>query len=135
MKNSIFNDSESLFKASFDMQSDVIYYPVRHHSPACSYHLISVIEDYRPEVILIEGAADADFLIPYLADEKTVPPVCIYYSYDDKKGIIDDSHEKYRAYYPFLEYSPEMTAIRVAENNGIDVHFIDMPYADMLVNT
>lgn len=135
MKKNIFDNSESLFKLSFDMQSDVIYYPVRHHSPACSYHLIKTAEEYKPEVILIEGAADADFLIPYLCDEKTAPPVCIYYSYDDKKGIIDDSHEKYRAYYPFLEYSPEMTALKISEKQGTEVHFIDMPYADMLVNS
>ena len=135
MKKNIFDNSESLFKLSFDMQSDVIYYPVRHHSPACSYHLIKTAEEYKPEAILIEGAADADFLIPYLCDEKTVPPVCIYYSYDDKKGIIDDSREKYRAYYPFLEYSPEMTALKIAEKHGTEVHFIDIPYADMLVNS
>lgn len=134
MDKNKFKDAESLFKVSFDMNSEIIYYPVRHHSPACSFHLKNVIEEYQPEVILIEGASDADNLIPYLTNENTVPPVCIYYSYNDKKGLIDESHEKYRAYYPFLEYSPEMFALKMADKNGIEAHFIDIPYSDMLVN-
>ncbi len=134
MDKNIFNDAQSLFEKAFDMQSGVVYYPVRHHSPACSFHLEKTIEEYKPDVILIEGPSDADDLIPYLVHEDTVPPVCIYYSYDDKKGIIDDSKEKYRAYYPFLEYSPEMYALKLASKNGIEAHFIDIPYADMLVN-
>lgn len=132
--NNIFKDAESLYNSSFDMTTGTIYYPVRHHSPACAFHLKNAIEIYNPDVILIEGPSDADSLIPYLANDETVPPVCIYYSYDDKKGLIDESKEKYRAYYPFLEYSPEMLAIKQAGEKGIETHFIDMPYSLMLVN-
>lgn len=132
--NNIFKDAESLFEASFNMNNNVIYYPVRHHSPACSFHLKNVMEIYNPDLVLIEGASDADSLIPYLASDETIPPVCIYYSYDDKKGLVNENKEKYRAYYPFLEYSPEFLAIKQAYENKTDVHFIDIPYSSMLVN-
>ncbi len=132
--NKIFNNSDELFETAFDMKSNIIYYPIRHHSPACSFHLEETVKAYKPEVILIEGTSDADDLIPYLIHEKTVPPVCIYYSYDDKKGLVNDNKEKYRAYYPFLEYSPELQALKLAEKYGTEAHFIDIPYADMLVN-
>lgn len=127
-------NTENLFGRAFDMSSGIIYYPVRHHSAACAMHLEKVIEEYQPDSILIEGSADADMLIPYIVNENTVPPVCIYYSYDDKKGLVDENCEKYRAYYPFLEYSPEMTALKKGSKTGAEIHFIDIPYGEMLVN-
>lgn len=121
------------FEDCFDYDSGVIYYPVRHHSPACSFHLKKVIEKYKPECILIEGPVDADFLMPYLSGDGIKPPVCIYSAFDDKKGAVSEEKEKYRAYYPFLSYSPELTAIREANLSGTAMHFIDMPYALQLV--
>ena len=117
------------FEKSFDFSSGIVYFPVRHHSPACSYHLKKLIDGYKPDCVLIEGPSDADHLIEYLADEGTVPPVCIYSSYDDSKGAISEDKDKYRAYYPFLAYSPEYCALKEAVRNGTAVHFIDMPYA------
>lgn len=115
-------------------QDGVTYYPVRHHSPACAYHLLKVMEELRPEAVLIEGPSDANSLIPFLASEQSKPPFCIYYSYNDKDGRISEEKEKYRAYYPFLEYSPELIAIRKAKELGIASEFMDLPYASMLVN-
>lgn len=125
---------EQRFVRSFDFGEQVVYYPVRHHSPACAWHLQRVIAQYSPEVILIEGPADSMELLPYIADAASQPPFCIYYSYDDKEGKVSDEREKYRAYYPFLSYSPELVAIREASRHGIPVQFIDLPYALRLIN-
>lgn len=120
------------FEKCFDLSSGIIYFPVRHHSPACACHIAAVMEQYKPDCVLIEGPSDGDFLIKYLADEGTVPPVCIYSIYDDRLGKISEDKEKYRAYYPFLAYSPELCAIKEAAKRGIAAHFIDMPYAAQL---
>lgn len=125
---------EQLFARSFDFNGSVMYYPVRHHSPACALHLQRVVEQYAPEAILIEGPADSMQLLPYIADNASEPPFCIYYSYDDKDGKVSEDKEKYRAYYPFLSYSPELVAIREAGKRGIPVQFIDLPYALRLIN-
>ena len=117
------------FEKSFDFSSGIIYFPVRHHSPACSFHLNRLIDEYSPDCVLIEGPSDADHLIEYLADEGTVPPVCIYSSYDDTKAMVSEDKDKYRAYYPFLAYSPEYCGLKAAVQKGTAVHFIDMPYA------
>jgi len=117
------------FEKYFDFSSGLVFFPVRHHSPACGYHIQKVIDEYKPDCVLIEGPSDADFLIEYLADEGTVPPVCIYSSYDDRLGQISEDKDKYRAYYPFLPYSPEYCGLKTAVKNGTAVHFIDMPYA------
>lgn len=125
---------DRLFNGSFDMDGQVVYFPVRHHSPACALHLQRTIERFRPELILIEGPSDSAELLPYIADEQSVPPFCIYYSYDDKDGKVSEEKEKYRAYYPFLAYSPELVAIREGARSHTPVRFIDLPYALRLIN-
>ena len=125
---------DRLFTGSFDMEGQVVYFPVRHHSPACALHLRRTIERFRPELILIEGPSDSAELLPYIADEQSVPPFCIYYSYDDKDGKVNEEKEKYRAYYPFLAYSPELVAIREGARRYTPVRFIDLPYALRLIN-
>lgn len=125
---------DRLFTGSFDMDRQVVYFPVRHHSPACALHLRRTIERFRPELILIEGPSDSAELLPYIADEQSVPPFCIYYSYDDKDGKVSEEKEKYRAYYPFLAYSPELVAIREGARSHTPVRFIDLPYALRLIN-
>lgn len=39
----------------FDYSQPFLLFPVRHHSPVCSWQLIRVIKEYQPDVILIEG--------------------------------------------------------------------------------
>ena len=125
---------EHLFATSFNMDGQVVYFPVRHHSPACALHLQRTIDSFRPELILIEGPSDSAQLLPYIANGQSVPPFCIYYSYDDKEGKVSEEKEKYRAYYPFLSYSPELVAIREGARRNIPTRFIDLPYALRLIN-
>lgn len=126
---------ESLFCNSFNYNNPCVLFPIRHHSPACSYHLIQVIEEYKPDIILVEGPENASDLIPFIASKETVAPFCIYLSYDDKEGKINKEPNKYRAYYPFLDYSPELTAIRMAVKQDIACEFIDLSYGEKLINT
>ena len=99
-----------LMDATCSLSGKVFYFPVRHHSPACSFHLEKVMEAYQPDVILIEGPDNANDLIPDMTDETTQAPFCIYYSYRDKKGLISEEKGDYRCYYPFLDASPELVA-------------------------
>ena len=39
----------------FSLDAPVLYYPVRHHSPACAWHLERIIQRYAPDCILVEG--------------------------------------------------------------------------------
>ena len=59
----------------FDFSAPCLYFPIRHHSPACSWHLKKAIEEYRPDCILIEGPENADSLIPVLASEESKTPL------------------------------------------------------------
>ena len=119
----------------FDYSQRILYYPVRHHSPGCSFHLYRVMEQYRPDCILVEGPQNADKLIPVLTDKGTVPPVAFYYFYKDSAKYINDEEGEYKCYYPFLNTSPEYNALCFASENGIACGFIDLPYGDILINT
>ena len=113
----------------------VIFFPVRHHSPVCSYQLRQMIKAYQPEIILIEGPENANNLIPVLTDEKTRLPAAIYYFYKDKKKHISEDAEDYHCYYPFLNASPEYTAMKEAQKLNIPAKFIDLPYSEILIHS
>ncbi|OZI12886.1 hypothetical protein CEW92_04355 [Bacillaceae bacterium SAS-127] len=125
----------ALYEQALNYNGQTIYFPVRHHSPACSYHLQKVIETYRPEVILIEGPTNANELLPYLVHENNQAPFAVYYSYADQAALLDEEKGKYTCYYPFLDYSPELVALRQAHKFGIKAKFIDLPYEQILLNS
>ncbi len=119
----------------YDLSRPILYFPVRHHSPACAWHLEKTIAAYRPDCILVEGPKNAEFLIPTLTDPETQAPVALYYFYKDSKGLLSEEKEDYRCYYPFLDASPELAALRAADKMQIPARFIDLPYGEILLHT
>ena len=84
--------------------------PIRHHSPACAYSVLSLIEQIKPDYILIEGPDGFNSLISGLLNEETKTPVAIMAQTEIKNE--QDEHHKSDpvtklAYFPFCEYSPE----------------------------
>ncbi len=118
-----------------DMQQPVLLFPVRHHSPVCSYQLVRTIEAYAPDCILIEGPENANDLIPVLTSEETALPAAIYYFYKDTRKLVSEEGEDYHCYYPFLYASPEYNAMAEAKKRGIPAQFIDLPYSEILIHT
>ena len=49
-----------------------------------------------------------------------------------RSQIIWEESKHYKCYYPFLDYSPELTALREAHKIKTDVSFIDLSYGDIL---
>ncbi|MGG0792724.1 DUF5682 family protein [Brevibacillus laterosporus] len=108
-------------KKIYNLASQVVYFPIRHHSPACSFHLKKAIEAYKPEIILLEGPENSNHIIEILTHEDTTPPVSIYYAYRKEE-------HSYACYFPLLDYSPEYVALKEAKRRGIPVQFIDLSY-------
>lgn len=119
----------------FSFDEPLILYPVRHHSPVCSYHLIKTIERYKPEIILIEGPENSSHLLKAVTNENTILPAAFYSFFNDKKKLVSKSGGSYKCYYPFLYSSPEYNAAVQAEKLGVEARFIDLPYSEMLINT
>ena len=112
----------------FDINAPVLFFPIRHHSPICSYHLMKIIDEYNPDCILVEGPENANRLIPVLTDENTTLPVAFYYYYKDSRKLVSEDGDDYKCYYPFLNASPEYNALLKARKMNIDFGFIDLPY-------
>src|SRR5690348_9241844 len=125
-----------------DLTARVVYFPVRHHSPACAWHVDRLIRTLRPDAVLIEGPRDATSLIPLLTHRQTRMPVAIYTTYiehgPDVSGQPANGQHKdllrHAAYYPLCDYSPELAAIRAAAELGARTRFIDLTFPEMVQN-
>src|SRR4030095_2955627 len=120
---------------------ECVYFPIRHHSPACAWHLANLIRSLRPTVILVEGPRSFTPLIPTILDPATKPPVAIYTHFIDlnrklyqaPEGEPDLGPARFAAYYPFCDYSPELVALRAGSTIGAKLRFIDLDYADQVL--
>ena len=118
-----------------------IYFPVRHHSPACSWHLRRLIEESKPAAVLIEGPSQFTPLIPLLLKPQSRTPFAIYTQFIDHKRQVhpaptdgpDLGPSRFAAYYPFCDYSPELVALHAGANCGARLSFIDLNYAEQVL--
>src|SRR5947209_13986386 len=102
------------------MHGEAIHvFGVRHLSPGGAWHLRATLDAVRPKVVLIEGLADADVLIPDLTRSGTKPPVAIL-AYTDAVPVRT-------LVYPLANYSPEYQALLWAKEHRALAEFIDLP--------
>ncbi|MEQ5205193.1 DUF5682 family protein, partial [Providencia rettgeri] len=112
-------------------EHQLYFAPVRHHSPACAYSVLSLIEQVKPDYVLIEGPDSFNPLIAGLLDGDTRPPVAIMGQTTLKSAPTesDESDAVTRsAYFPFCEYSPEWQALHVGQLHQAQLRFIDLPW-------
>ena len=96
-------------------------YPIRHHGPGSARSLERALEANPPELLLIEGPADADALLPFLTSPDMQPPVALM-------AHVVGSPEQ-AVFYPLAAFSPEFVALRWALARGTPVRFMDLPAA------
>lgn len=92
---------------------------VRHLSPTGAWHLRRFLDRIKPRLVLIEGLADADALIPDITRKETRLPIAIL-AYTDSVPVRT-------LVYPVARYSPEYQALKWAAEHGVPAHFIDLP--------
>jgi hypothetical protein len=114
--------------AMIDRANNIYVAPVRHHSPACAWHLRALVEAVAPSAILIEGPVDFEPLIPSLTDPATRTPVAIVAISDRGDGA--PAERRAVSYFPFCSHSPEYVAVHLAHARGIPARFIDLPSQD-----
>lgn len=92
---------------------------IRHHGPGSAKAVASVLPEYKPDIVLIEGPPEANALVELAADEAMEPPVALLaYALDDATRA---------AFWPFAVFSPEWQAISYALAAGVPVRFCDLP--------
>jgi len=99
-------------------------YGIRHHGPGSARSVREALTELSPDVVLIEGPAEADELVPLVGDPEMQPPVALL-------GYVPGEPKK-AAFWPFAVFSPEWQAIRYALGAGVPVRFCDLPAACQL---
>ncbi|MCB9471824.1 MAG: hypothetical protein H6677_26355 [Candidatus Obscuribacterales bacterium] len=66
----------------------VFYFPVRHHSPVCAWHIRKWILENKPAAVLIEGPESITAKVELLASEECHYPVAVYTSFIDRKNRV-----------------------------------------------
>ncbi|MGA4791759.1 DUF5682 family protein [Nocardia sp. AB354] len=92
---------------------------IRHHGPGSARSLSWALERFRPDAILIEGPADADPLVAYVAADGMEPPVALL--------AYAPNEPSRAAFWPFAVFSPEWQALRYASEHAVLVSFCDLP--------
>lgn len=109
----------------------LVVFPVRHHSPACAWHLRQVFETLSPSVVLVEGPRSFTSQVPLLTHAEARMPLALYTYIVRKDGDKGEAVETRRAaFYPFCDYSPELVALREAQARGLPARFIDLDFAE-----
>lgn len=79
--------------------ADVHLLGIRHHGPGSCRNVVGALEQLRPDLILLEGPAEADAMMPFVGDVGMQPPVALL-------GYQPDAPQR-AVFYPFAEFSPE----------------------------
>lgn len=98
---------------------EVRVFGIRHHGPGSARSLRLALEEFRPDTILIEGPADADPLVAYVAADGMTPPVALL--------AYDPETPSRAAFWPYAVFSPEWQALRYAVEREVPVRFCDLP--------
>ncbi|MFF9623706.1 DUF5682 family protein [Streptomyces griseosporeus] len=97
---------------------------VRHHAPSLAAAVPALLDEARPDVLLVELPAEMQEWLPWLAHEETRAPVALAAAPADGRG------GEGPAFYPFADFSPELAAVRWARRHGVPVVACDLPLAD-----
>ena len=96
----------------------VRYFGIRHHGPGSARSLEAALDEWRPDIVLIEGPPEGDELIRLAGSDDMEPPVALLVHVVDKPR---------RAFFwPFAVFSPEWRAIRHGLARGVPVRFVDL---------
>lgn len=92
---------------------------IRHLSPGAAWHLVRLLEERQPDLVLVEGPSDLNGLMEPICRSGSVPPIAMM-AYSQTAPIRT-------ILYPFAEYSPEYQAILWAHRNQKACRFMDLP--------
>ncbi len=104
--------------------ADIHLLGIRHHGPGSCRNVLQALERIRPDLILLEGPAEAEALMPFVADSRMRPPVALL-------GYQPDAPQN-AVFYPFAEFSPEWQVLCYAMREKVILRFFDLPLAHSL---
>jgi hypothetical protein len=92
---------------------------IRHHGPGSAASVVAALDAIDPDILLIEGPADANEVLPYATGKGLHPPVAVL--------VYEEDAPEKSVFYPFAEFSPEWQALQWALTHKKIVRFADLP--------
>lgn len=94
---------------------------IRHHGPGSARSVLRALDEFDPDVVLVEAPADVVSSLPWIGDPDLVAPVALlgYVANDPGRAL----------FAPFASFSPEWQAVRWANARHVPVRAIDLPMA------
>jgi hypothetical protein len=94
-------------------------YGIRHHGPGCARSLRRALDELAPDVVVMEGPADAQDYLSWAAHAGMKPPVAllIYPPDEPRRGV----------YFPLTVFSPEWQTLQWAASKNVPVRLMDLP--------
>jgi hypothetical protein len=114
----------------------VVWFPIKHFSPTCAWHVGELIRELKPAAVLVEGPDDANDQVQHVVHPETWPPLTVFSTYVDKKNVYglngvlspnEESPARFRGWWPLTAYSPEYVALKAGHEVGAKLTFIDVP--------
>ncbi len=99
---------------------------IRHHGPGSAKSLLKSLQELQPDIVLVEGPADATDMLPWLAHQDMSPPVALL--------VYRPDNPKRAGFFPFAVFSPEWQGIQYALRQDIPVRFMDLPQGYFLAS-
>ena len=99
---------------------------IRHHGPGSARGVLAELRRIDPDIVLIEGPADADPLVGFVGSDEMSPPVAIL--------AYAATRPSAAAFWPFAAFSPEWQAMCWAVDNARPVRFCDLPASIVLAH-
>lgn len=96
---------------------------IRHHGPGSARSLKKALLELKPDIVLIEGPADATHMLSW-AQKDMEPPVALLVYRPDKP--------ERAGFFPFAVFSPEWQAMQYAFAVDIPVRLMDLPQGYLL---
>ncbi|MFO0999893.1 MAG: DUF5682 family protein [Planctomycetaceae bacterium] len=94
---------------------------VRHHSAAMAKVIPALLDQFSPDVILLELPPEFAPWLSWLAHTETRAPVAL-------SGC--DASGQHLSFYPLADFSPELATIRWAAQHSVPIEPIDLPISD-----
>lgn len=104
--------------------NQLVVFGIRHHGPGCARSLIAALDELQPDVIVLEGPADAEPVLHLAQHTDMVPPVSmLIYPHDNPRRSVS---------YPLAVFSPEWQVLRWGGEKQIPVKLMDLPMSHRL---
>ncbi len=91
---------------------------IRHHGPGSARAVERSLQGAPPDIVLIEGPADADPVLALALHEQMRPPVALLSYALDRPEVA--------TFHPLASFSPEWVALTWALRHEVPVRFIDL---------